>query len=264
MLGNLIGDLAGARFEWNPVKTTDFGPLLPSTPQFTDDSVLTIAVADALLHNRDVVATFKDWGNRYPHSGWGGFFYQWLFSDDTEPYYSFGNGAAMRVAPAAFLANDLEEALALAERVTAVTHNHPEGLKGAAATTEAIFLALHGMEAEEIRKRIGERYGYDMDRSVEDIRPDYQFDETCQGTVSEALICAIEATDFEQAIRNAISLGGDADTLAAIAGGLAEALFGIPDDLAAHTLDLMPADMKDVLRALYARKGRRLPGAPSA
>ncbi len=260
MLGNLIGDLAGARFEWDRVKTTDFGPLLPSTPQFTDDSVLTVAVADALLHDRDVVAAFKDWGHRYPHSGWGGFFCQWLFSDETEPYYSFGNGAAMRVAPAAFLADNLTEALAMAEKVTAVTHNHPEGLKGAAATTEAIFYALHGMEPESIRTLIARQYDYDMDRSVEEIRPDYEFNETCQGTVPEALICALEATSFEQAIRNAISLGGDADTLAAIAGGLAEALFGIPDDLAAHTLDLMPPDMKDVLRKLYARKGRRLPG----
>ncbi len=260
MLGNLIGDLSGARFEWNPVKTTDFGPLLPSTPQFTDDSVLTIAVADALLNERDVVVAFKDWGHRYPESGWGGMFHQWLFSDETEPYYSFGNGAAMRVAPAAFLADTLEEALAMAERVTAVTHNHPEGLKGAAAITEAIFHALHGVDRTDIRHYIDVRYGYDMLRSVDEIRPDYEFDETCMGTVPEAIICALEADSFEQAIRNAISLGGDADTLAAIAGGLAEALYGIPDDLARATLDLMPADMRDVLRALYARRGRRLPG----
>ncbi len=258
MIGNLIGDLAGARFERNPIKHTHFEPFLPSDFQFTDDSILTLAVADALLHDREVVASFKDWGLRYPHSGWGGMFAHWLFSDETEPYDSFGNGAAMRVAPAAFLADTLDEALQMAEKVTAVTHNHPEGLRGAAATTEAVFHALHGKPPEEIRAIIADRYHYDMDRSVEAIRPTYSFDETCQGTVAEALICALEADDFEQAIRLAISLGGDADTLAAIAGGLAEALYGVPHAYVTHALRLMDAEMRKVLHEMYARKNRPL------
>ncbi|RME40900.1 MAG: ADP-ribosylglycohydrolase family protein, partial [Deltaproteobacteria bacterium] len=185
----------------------------------------------------------KDWGRRYPYCSWGGRFREWLFSDDMEPYGSFGNGAAMRVSPAGFLAGNLEDAWAMSDRVTRVTHNHPEGMKGARATVTAIVLARQGANAEAIRNEIAQRFDYDMGRSVDEIRPSYRFDETCQRTVPEALICALEAEDFEDAVRNAVSLGGDADTLAAIAGAVAEARFGVPDAIAEDVIRRLPKGM---------------------
>lgn len=252
MFGALIGDLVGSVYEWNATKRKDFQPLIAAHAFYTDDSVLTIAVADAFLNGRDLVASFKDWGRRYPNSGWGSRFAQWLFSDETAPYGSYGNGSAMRVSPVALLAGDLDEALELARRSAAVTHDHPEGIKGAQATAMAIYLARQGLAPELIRARVAEFSGYDLDRTVDDIRPGYCFDVTCQGSVPEALICALEAESFEDALRNAISLGGDADTLAAIAGPVAEARFGIPQDIAAAAWARVPADMRAVLEALYA------------
>ncbi len=259
MLGAIAGDIIGSVYEFNPIKTKDFHPLFQPGVHFTDDTALTVAVADALLHDRDPVAAFKDWGHRYPDCGWGGMFARWLFSEQTGPYGSFGNCAAMRVSPAAFLADTLEEALRLAEKVTAVTHDHPEGIKGAAATAAAIFLARQGASAEAIRQYIEQEYGYDLQRSIAEIRPGYRFDETCQGTVPEAILCALEATDFEDAIRNAISLGGDADTLGAITGGIAEARFGLPELIGTETWNRLPDDMRTVISALYRRRGLPLP-----
>ncbi len=252
MLGALIGDLVGSVYEWNATKRKDFQPLIAANAFYTDDSVLTIAVADAFLNGRDLVASFKDWGRRYPHSGWGSRFAEWLFSEETAPYYSFGNGSAMRVSPVALLAGDLEEALELARRSAAVTHDHPEGIKGAQATAMAIYLARQGLEADAIRARVADFSGYHLDRTVDDIRPGYRFDVTCQGSVPEALICALEAESFEDALRNAVSLGGDADTLAAIAGAVAEARFGIPQEIAATAWARLPADMRAVIETLYA------------
>ncbi len=219
-----------------------------------------MAVADALLHDRNVVAAFKDWGRRYPDSGWGGRFAKWLFSDETRPYGSYGNGAAMRVSPAALLADSLEEALQLAEKVTAVTYDHPEGLRGAAATATAIFLAREGEEATTIRKRIEQDFGYELAATPADIRPHYNFNETCQGTVPEAIVCALAASDFEDAVREAVSLGGDADTLGAITGAIAEARFGVPREIGIQTWNRLPGDMREVLeQLLYAVKGGNLP-----
>jgi ADP-ribosylglycohydrolase len=172
-----------------------------------------------------------------------------------EPYNSFGNGAAMRVSPAGLLATSEEEVIQLAHRVTEVTHNHPEGLKGGAATALAIYLARAGKPAEDIRRTVAERFEYDLDRTPDDIRPTYVFNETCQQTVPEALICALVATDFEDAIRNAISIGGDSDTVAAIAGGVAEALFGIPEEVGQKGWSYLPDDMRAVLQALYRKAG---------
>jgi ADP-ribosyl-[dinitrogen reductase] hydrolase len=264
MLGAIIGDIAGSVYEFQGHKWKDFEPFLRGDAFFTDDSVLTVAVADALIDERPPVEAFKDWGRRYPDSGWGGRFSRWLFSQETAPYGSYGNGAAMRVSPAGLLGRTPEEALAFARRVTEVTHDHPEGLKGAAATTLAIFLALRGETVSAIRRAVGKAYGYDLDRTVDGIRPGYRFDETCQGTVPEALICALEAVDYEDAIRNAISLGGDSDTLGAIAGGIAEARFGIPDDIAAEGWRRLPVDMREMMAALYRRAGRALPGGRGA
>lgn len=252
MFGALIGDLVGSVYEWNNTKTKDFQPFIAPGAFFTDDSVLTVAVADALLHERSLVESFKDWGHRYPDSGWGGRFRNWLFSEDTAPYHSYGNGSAMRASPAALLAASLDEALELARQTALPTHDHPEGVKGAQATVLAIYLARQGDDAESIRAAVAEFSGYDMAPTVDDIRPGYRFDETCQGSVPQALICALEAESFEDAIRNAISIGGDSDTLAAIAGPVAEARFGIPEDIRALAWARVPKDMRVVMEDLYA------------
>ena len=182
-------------------------------------------------------------------------FRQWIVDDSLGPYNSFGNGAAMRVSAAGLLGVDLASALFLADRITAITHDHPEGMKGARATVTAICLARAAESADRIRARVARSFDYDMERTVDDIRPGYVFDVSCQGTVPEALICALEATDFEDAIRNAISIGGDSDTLASIAGGVAEARFGIPEAIAAEALRRLPQEMVDVVEEAYRRAG---------
>lgn len=253
MFGALIGDLIGSVYEWNNIKTKDFQPLIAPKSFLTDDSVLTVAVADALLHQRPMAESLKDWGRRYPDSDWGGRFARWLFSEDSAPYNSFGNGSAMRASPAALLAASLEEALELACQTALPTHNHPEGIKGAQATVLAVYLARERRDPAYIRAAVTEFSGYDLERTVDDIRPGYHFDVTCQGSVPEALICALEATSFEDAMRNAISIGGDSDTIAAIAGPLAEARFGIPEDIGTQAWARVPADMREVMETLYAR-----------
>jgi len=263
MLGTICGDIIGSVYEYQSCKTKDFQPLFHPEAHFTDDTVLTVAVADVLLHGRDPVGAFKDWGRRYPDSGWGGMFGQWLFSEATAPYGSFGNGAAMRVSPAALLARTLEEALRMADRVTRVTHDHPEGLKGAYATVTAIFLCRQGVDPADVRVYIQTHYGYDLTRTVDQIRPYYRFDETCPGSVPEAIVCALEAGDYEDAVRNAVSLGGDADTLAAIAGAIAEARFGVPADIAREAWRRLPEDMRAVVAELYTRAGVPRPWEPA-
>lgn len=253
MLGAIIGDVVESVYEFERTKSKHFEPFIHPDAVPTDDSVLTVAVADALLHGRDFAESFKDWGRRYADVGWGAYFFRWLFSETTKPYGSFGNGSAMRCSPCALLAKSLDEALELARRSAAVTHNHPEGIKGAQATVMAIFLAREGLDSQAIRARIADFSGYDLDRTVDEIRPGYTFDETCQGSVPEALICSLEAESFEDAIRNAISLGGDADTQAAIAGAVAEARFGIPPDIRAEILRRLPKDMRAVVDAFHAR-----------
>lgn len=252
MLGAVVGDIVGSIYEWNNHRSKDF-PFFGPSADYTDDSVLTMAVADALLHGLPPQKALYHWAIRHPKRGYGGGFSRWLSTWEHAPYNSWGNGAAMRVSPAALLANSLDEALALAVKVTEVTHDHPEGLKGAKATAHAVFVARFGASADEIRRTIADAYGYDMDRTVDSIRPHYQFNESCQKTVPEALICALEATSFEDAIRNAISIGGDSDTVAAIAGPVAEALFGIPDDIARTAMEMIPDDMQGTLHRLYAR-----------
>jgi len=251
MLGAVVGDIVGSIYEWNNHRSKDF-PLFGPGADYTDDSVLTMAVADALLHGLPPQKALYLWATRHPKRGYGGSFASWLDTWELAPYKSWGNGAAMRVSPAALLANSLDEAIDLATRVTEVTHDHPEGLKGAKATAHAIFLARFGAGADEIRRTIAETYGYDMDRTVDAIRPHYEFNESCQGTVPEALVCALEATSFEDAIRNAISIGGDSDTVAAIAGPVAEARFGIPDEIAQAAMERIPEDMRETLLKLYA------------
>ena len=253
MLGSIIGDIAGSVYEFNNYRAKDFAPFFHPEAGFTDDTVCTIAIAEALLHDKCPARTLKEWGERYwSNGGWGRSFALWLGSDSIEPYGSYGNGAAMRVAPAGFLATSLEEAQAFSVKVTEVTHNHPEGIRGAAATASAVYMARTGSSADQIRDYVTDMFGYDLSRTVDEIRPDYVFNETCQRSVPEALTCVLEANSFEDAIRNAISIGGDSDTIAAIAGGVAEAMFGIPDDIANEVWPKLPLDMRQVLTRLYA------------
>ena len=232
MWGAVIGDIAGSMYEWDRIKTKAF-EFLAQPCDYTDDSVCTAAVADILLNDLPPVATLRQWCRQHPGRGYGVRFAHWIETDEPAPYGSFGNGAAMRVSPAAYLnrSRALEEALNAADRVTAITHDHPEGIKGARATVHSIWLAFQREDVGRIRRTIERAYGYDLSRTVDRIRPDYRFDETCQRTVPEAITSALEGASFEDAVRNAISLGGDSDTLAAIAGPIAEALHGIPDDL---------------------------------
>lgn len=258
MLGAIIGDIVGSIYEWNRIKTKDFSLFDPQC-DFTDDSVCTAAVADILLHNLPPAQTMQKWCRRHPRRGYGGFFHQWIHFAVPAPYKSYGNGAAMRVSPAAFLhRDDLDAALNAAHNVTAITHNHPEGIKGARATTHAIWLAYQGETTTDIRRTIAIKFGYDLSRTVDDIRPGYSFDETCQGTVPQAITCALESESFEDSVRNAISLGGDADTLAAIAGPIAEALHGIPDEfkeLVANQYLVDAPDICEVIQEMYRVAG---------
>src|SRR5262249_33669356 len=211
--------------EYPATKTTKF-ELFDPLSRFTDDSVLAIAVADCLLHGGSYVDKFHEYVHRYPAAGYGAGFIEWAYHRRREPYNSYGNGSAMRVAAVGWAFATLDEALAEARRSAEVTHNHPEGIKGAQATATAIFLAGTGNTKPHIRDEIEKMFGYDLRRTVDDIRPTYQFNETCQRTVPEAIVAFLDSSDYESAIRNAISLGGDADTLACIAGGIAEAFYG--------------------------------------
>ena len=250
MLGAIIGDIAGSIYEGHSIKTKNF-PFFGDYCRFTDDSVCTVAVADILLHDLRPAETMQKWCRRYPGAGYGGNFGMWIYTDPPEPYNSYGNGAAMRVSPAAFLSKDnLDAALAAADKVTEITHNHSEGIKGARATTHAIWLAYQSESPADIRQVITIEYGYDLTQTVDEIRPSYFFDITCQGTVPQAITCALESASYEDAVRNAISLGGDADTLAAIAGPIAEALHGIPDELKERAESVYLSDFSDILEVM--------------
>ena len=252
MLGTIIGDIAGSIYERRrpPLKTKNF-PFLGDYCRFTDDTVCTVAVADILLHDLPPAETLQKWCRRYPGRGYGGNFGDWIYTDSPKPYNSYGNGAAMRVPPAAFLnRNDLDAALTAADKVTEITHNHPEGMKGARATTHAIWLAFQRESPEDICQVIASEYDYDLTQTVDQIRPDYSFNVTCQGSVPQAITCALEAVSFEDTVRNAISLGGDSDTLAAIAGSIAEALHGIPDKLKEQVEDRYLNNTPDILKIM--------------
>ena len=237
MLGAIIGDMAGSIYEFHNHKSKDF-PFFGSRCFPTDDSIMTVAVAKAILENdgkaEGLSEKATEWmrkiGRQYPHCGYGGRFGGWLFAERPQPYNSFGNGAAMRVSACGWAGDTLDAVKALSREVTVVTHDHPEGIKGAEATACAIFLARTGHTKEEIRSFLEENY-YELDITLDEIRPFYRFDVTCQGTVPYAIRAFLESNSFEDAIRNAISIGGDSDTLAAITGSIAEAYYGIPDDL---------------------------------
>lgn len=252
MLGGIAGDIIGSVYEKRNYKAKGFDPLFHPQARFTDDTVCLVAVADAVTRGLDPVKALQDWGRRYwDNGGWGQRFLLWLGDDQPQPYNSWGNGGAMRVGPAAFLAASLEDAIHQAHVITAVTHNHPEGIKGAQATAASIWLALQGVSPEVIRDCIVERFGYDLHTSVDAIRPAYRHSEAAHLTVPQALVCALEAKDFEDAVRNAVSIGGDSDTIASIAGAVAEARFGLPMEITKVTWNYLPFDMRQVVRALY-------------
>ncbi len=218
MLGGIAGDIIGSVYEKANHRSKTFEPLFHASSRFTDDTVCIVAIADAVVNNRPPVTALQDWGRRYwDNGGWGQRFALWLADDNPQPYGSWGNGGAMRVGPAALLARSVDEALELARYVTLVTHNHPEGVKGAEATALAIYLSRKGESVDEIRAQLSDRFAYDLSATVDEIRPQYRHSEAAHRSVPQALICALSATDFEDAIRNAISIGGDSDTIAAIA-----------------------------------------------
>lgn len=240
MIGAIAGDIIGSVFEHDPIKTTSF-PLFTDTSRFTDDTVLSVAIADAILKQRDYGTALKDFGRRYPAAGYGLSFLRWTQSSKTGPYYSWGNGSAMRVSPVGFAFDSIEDVLSQAEKAAAVTHNHPEGIKGAQATALAILLARQGAGKSEIRGQIQNRFYYDLDRSLDEIRPGYIFDVSCQGSVPESILAFLESVDFEDAVRLAISLGGDSDTMGCIAGAIAQAHYGrIPRAIIASVRKRLP------------------------
>lgn len=247
MLGAIAGDVIGSVYEANPIKTEHF-PLFHPRCRFTDDTVMTIAVAYAILESIDYALAMKTFGRKYPNAGYGSAFFHWIYQDDVLPYQSWGNGAAMRVSPVGFAFNDAETVLFEAKRTAEVSHNHPEGIKGAQATALAVYLARKGKEKEVIRQEMIERFGYDLNRKVEDIRPSYRFDVSCQGSVPEALIAFLDSCNYEEAIRKAISLGGDSDTLACITGGIAQAYYReIPPEIVQTVRQILPDDLLKVV-----------------
>ncbi|MCR4612131.1 MAG: ADP-ribosylglycohydrolase family protein [Lachnospiraceae bacterium] len=253
MIGAIIGDVVGSRFERNNIKTKDFA-LFSTECRPTDDSVMSLAIANAILEagndyaklSKRAVSNMQKLGRKYKNAGYGGKFRGWLFEDNPSPYNSFGNGAGMRVGPCGFAATTIEEAKLLSASVTMVTHNHPEGMKGAEAVAVATFLAKDGMSKEDIRKYIQDNY-YDVNFTIDGIRDSYKFDVSCQGSVPQALVSFFDGNDFEDTIRNAISIGGDSDTIAAMAGAVAEAYYGVPKALVESVMDYLEDDMKKIL-----------------
>ena len=252
MLGAIVGDIVGSVYEFDNHRSKDF-PLFTERSHFTDDSILTIATADTLMqHEWDFAAKYREYGKKYP-SSYGNRFQSWIDEVITGSYDSFGNGSAMRVSPVAWFEKHDHRVMELAKRSAEVTHNHPEGIKGAQATAMAILWARSGVPRNRIRRDIEERFGYDLSTSVDELRETYEYNETCQRTVPEAFRCFYEATDFEDAIRNAISIGGDSDTLAAITGGIAEAKWGVPKEIRREGLGRADPALVDTYERFLSR-----------
>lgn len=255
MIGAIAGDIIGSVYEFDGIKTKEF-PLFDPRCGFTDDTVLTVAIAQAILSGRPYVEALREFGRRYPDAGYGGAFRQWLRSDDARPYGSWGNGAAMRVSPVGFALDAVDDVLREAARTAEVSHNHPEGIKGAQATALAVFLARTCRDKALIRAEVATRFGYDLDRTVEGIRPTYAFNESCQETVPEAIVAFLDSHSYEDAVRNAVSLGGDSDTLGCITGGIAEAFYGpVPAEIRQRVRESLPADLWAVTEAFSRRYG---------
>ena len=256
MYGALLGDMIGAPYEFDRSPKIKEFPLFGWGTEFTDDSVMTIAVAQALMDSMGkpedevreaLVASMQKWGRRYPDAGYGARFIGWLAAEHPQPYGSYGNGSAMRVSAAGWLYDTLEETRRYAGLTADVTHNHTEGIKGAEATASAIYMGRNGFSKEEIREYIVREFGYDLSRTCDEIRPEYYHVESCQKTVPEAITAFLEGEDFEDVIRTAVSLGGDCDTLTCIAGSMAEAFYGVPEEMKTQCRQRLPEDMLEVL-----------------
>lgn len=247
MIGAIAGDIIGSAYEFHRTKHYDF-QLFEVGSNYTDDTILTVAVADCLLHKKEYAATFKEYGNKYPYAGYGVRFRHWLGSKDSKPYGSFGNGSAMRVSPVGFAFPTLAEVLKEAKRSAEVTHNHSEGIKGAQAVASTIFLGYHSEKKATIKQYVEDNFGYDLNHSMDEIRPDVYFDETCQVSVPQAIIAFLDSNNYEDAIRNAVSLGGDADTQACIAGGIAQAYYKkIPANIITKTRKILDAELLQIV-----------------
>jgi len=247
MLGAIAGDIIGSVYEWNNIKSKEFDLFSPEA-FFTDDSILTVALAEAILNDADYGQTMKKYYERYPDAGYGGSFHEWAKGQDTKPYNSWGNGSAMRTSPVGYAFENLEEVLSKAKHFASFTHNHPEGIKGAQATAAAIFLARKEASKEMIRLYITQQFKYDLTRTIDEIRPNYEFDVSCQGSVPQAITAFIESENYEDAIRNAISIGGDSDTLACITGGIAEAFYGkLPKDIAETAMNILDENLRETV-----------------
>lgn len=253
MIGAIAGDIIGSVYERRGIKTKEF-PLFSPGCVFTDDTVLTVALADTILTGTPYRDNLKEFYRLYPRSGYGGSFHRWARSDDAAPYGSWGNGAAMRVSPAGFAFDELETVIEKAADYTAVTHDHPEGIRGGQATAAAVFLARKGASREEIRECIEGRFGYDLSRRTDEIRPGYSFDVSCRGTVPPAIRAFLDSTDYEDAVRNAVSLGGDSDTLACITGGIAQAFYGgVPEPIAEKAYGILDDRLGSITREFIDR-----------
>lgn len=253
ILGAIAGDIIGSIYEFNPTKNYTF-PLLDKKMEITDDSIMTIAVADWILNDSELshnglIQKMRHWGRkyRYPKGSYGGMFSAWLDNDNMGPYNSWGNGSAMRVAAVGFAFDTIEKTLQYARISAEVTHNHPEGIKGAQAAAAAIFLARNGKTKKEIREYISSTFDYNINRSCDEIRPSYHFESSCQKTVPQSIIAFLDSNDFEDAIRLAVSLGGDADTMGAITGAIAAAYYDIPDHIYDFTMERIPHDLKEIV-----------------
>ncbi|HLK58830.1 MAG TPA: ADP-ribosylglycohydrolase family protein [Chthonomonadaceae bacterium] len=256
MIGAIAGDFIGSVYESGTMKRTDF-PLFHPFCRFTDDTVLTVALADSILNGTDYTSLLKSYFRRYPGAGYGGTFYNWASSPETRPYNSWGNGSAMRVSPVGWAYDTLEEVLVQAERSASVTHNHPEGIKGAQAIASALFLARTGQEKPEIRDFIETTFGYDLREPLDSLREHYTWDVSCQRSVPPALLAFLESESWEDAVRKGISLGGDSDTIGCMAGAVAEAYYGgVPEPIQDYILPRLDAPLAAVVAAFTARYGK--------
>ncbi len=252
MFGAICGDVIGSYFERNNVKHKNFN-LFSAKSRFTDDTVLTVAVADSIVNHRYFSSTIHRYSNLYPNAGYGSGFKKWFRSKHPHPYWSYGSGSAMRVSPVGFAFNSLEEVLEISRKTSEISHNHPEAVKGAQAVASSIFLARQGKDKQEIKKFIEDSFQYDLTKGIDEIRQYYKFDVSAQGSVPQAITAFLESTDYEDAVRNAISIGGDSDTIACMCGGIAEAYYNkIPQEIIDSVLSILPPNFTEVVKKFYS------------
>ena len=254
MIGAILGDIVGSPYEFHNIKKENF-PLIQQKSRYTDDTVMTLAVVRSLMDGYGktdeeimeiLITNMKKYGRMFPDAGYGGMFYKWLMTEETKPYNSFGNGSAMRVSSVGWLYPTMEETLHMAALTAGVTHNHPEGIKGAQAIAAAIYLARTGADKEEIMDYVRRNFMYNLDFTMDEIRPGYHFDVTCQGSVPQAIRAFYEGSDYESTLRKAVSIGGDSDTISCMAGGIAEAYYGMPEMLKEECLDILPKELRKI------------------